>query len=197
EKDLPTDIQKRKLYETGRTLLKTSGYEDIGMDHFALPHDNLYLAQRQGRLHRNFMGYTTTNTELLIGLGASAISDAKYAYAQNLKKLEAHRQAVAEDRLPVFKGHILTEEDQEARKFILQIACQGKVTMEGLRYLDDSALKETLREMRREGILKINADGFEVTDSGRPFLRNICTAFDRRIILNDSTKDPALFSKSI
>jgi oxygen-independent coproporphyrinogen-3 oxidase len=111
EADLPSDVEKRALYETGRALLRDGGYEDIGMDHFALPHDALYIAQAHGRLHRNFMGYTTTGTDLLIGLGASAISDAKYAYAQNLRKVEDYTEAVREGKLAVFKGHLQTPED--------------------------------------------------------------------------------------
>ncbi len=88
EYDLPGGSLKRHLYEIGRHLMKKQDYADIGMDHFALRHDALFRAHVQGNLHRNFMGYTTTNTELLIGLGASAISDAKYAYGQNIKKTE-------------------------------------------------------------------------------------------------------------
>ncbi|NBP71011.1 MAG: oxygen-independent coproporphyrinogen III oxidase, partial [Cytophagia bacterium] len=90
--DLPSDLRKRTLYETGRSRLIMAGYVEIGMDHFALLHDSLYKAQRAGRLHRNFMGYTTTNTDILIGLGASAISETTYGYAQNRKEVEAYQQ---------------------------------------------------------------------------------------------------------
>jgi oxygen-independent coproporphyrinogen-3 oxidase len=86
--DLPTDTRKRALYEAGRDLLVNVKYKEIGMDHFALPHDSLAEAQRTGKLHRNFMGYTTTNTEMLIGLGASSISETRFGYMQNSKALE-------------------------------------------------------------------------------------------------------------
>ncbi len=197
DNDLPSDVEKRQLYETGRKLLKESGYEDIGMDHFALPHDALYIAQAERKLHRNFMGYTTTHTDLLIGLGTSAISDAKYAYAQNLKKVEDYSQAIDSNRLAVFKGHIQTEEDIQFRKYILEIACQGRIGIGNVRAINDSALTGTLREMCDEGILKIDSDAYLVTDSGRAFIRNICSAFDRNLRLKDLQGSQNLFSKSI
>src|SRR6187455_1202650 len=97
------------------------------MDHFALPFDDLWRASVGGRLHRNFMGYTTTQTDLLIGLGASAISDARYAYAQNLKKLEDYLNRVKTGGLPIFKGHVCSKEDMLMRQCILSIACQGEL----------------------------------------------------------------------
>lgn len=196
--DLPSDIQKRALYETGRALLKENGYEDIGMDHFALPHDALYLAQEQGRLHRNFMGYATTNTELLVGLGASAISDAKYAYAQNLKKVEDYSLAVAEDKPASFKGHIQTEEDLAIKKIILETACHGRIHSASIDTMaDPAATLKTLRGMQAEGILKPTSFGFQVTDAGRAFIRNICSVFDQKITSDYSAKHQQIFSKSI
>lgn len=197
EADLPSDIEKRSLYETGRQLLKENGYEDIGMDHFALPFDALYLAQKEGRLHRNFMGYTTTNTELLVGLGASAISDAKYAYAQNLKKVEDYSQAIYEGKPAIFKGHLQTEDDLNVKKNILEIACHGKIKTENIESMGDQTILETLKGMQAEGILKMTADGFEVTDSGRAFIRNTCGVFDQKMKVNNSSSDNAVFSKSI
>lgn len=197
EADLPSDIQKRLLYETGRQLLKENGYEDIGMDHFALPHDALYLAQEEGRLHRNFMGYTTTNTELLIGLGASAISDGKYAYAQNLKRVEDYSQGIYEDKLAIFKGHLQTAEDLQVKKGILDITCHRRITKESIEPMRDASVPETLREMVQEGILKVSSEGFQVTESGRAFIRNICSVFDQKIKLSHTGSSTNIFSKSI
>lgn len=194
--DLPSDIQKRRLYETGRALLKSNGYEDIGMDHFSLPHDALYVARETGTLHRNFMGYTTTNTRLLIGLGASAISDACYAYAQNLKKVEDYSGMIGTGTLAAIKGHMQTDEDQRIRECILDIACRGSVSMERVIALGDHALFDTLREMCMEGILEQQMNRLIVTDAGRPFIRNICAAFDTRLRSHDNTNQK-LFSKSI
>ena len=92
-------------------MLKSEGYEDIGMDHFALANDSMFQARANGMLHRNFMGYTTKPTDLLVGLGCSAISDAKYAYTQNIKKVEDYTNAVINETLPILKGHIQTSED--------------------------------------------------------------------------------------
>ncbi|MBA4053337.1 MAG: oxygen-independent coproporphyrinogen III oxidase, partial [Marivirga sp.] len=122
--DLPSHSLKRHLYEIVRHKLKQAEYSDIGMDHFALRHDSLFKAHISGRLHRNFMGYTTTNTDLLIGLGASAISDAKYAYAQNEKKVENYADGLRNSG-SIIKGHILSDEDLLVRECILQISCKG------------------------------------------------------------------------
>lgn len=195
EADLPSDIQKRALYETGRALLKQKDYEDIGMDHFALPHDSLYKAHLGHRLHRNFMGYTTTNTELLIGLGASAISDAKYAYAQNLKKVEEYADALVDGRLPLLKGHLQTEDDLRTKRLILETACNGRIARSDI--YSQTPVLETLRGMVGEGILKEDSRGFLVTDSGRPFIRNICSVFDPKVRDKTPHAQTRLFSKSI
>lgn len=195
--DLPSDVVKRQLYETGRALLKAEGYEDVGMDHFALTHDSLFHAQFNGKLHRNFMGYTTNETDLLIGLGTSAISDAKYAYAQNLKKVEEYAMVIADDKLAVFKGHIQTDEDLHLKKCILEIACEGKIRRENILNLGDGSMLDSLYTFRDEGILKGNKDGFQVTEKGRTFIRNICSVFDLRLKQSDIQKNKTIFSKAI
>jgi oxygen-independent coproporphyrinogen-3 oxidase len=195
--DLPSDIVKRELYETGRTLLRDEGYEDIGMDHFALRHDGLYKAQYDGRLHRNFMGYTTNETDLLIGLGTSAISDAKYAYAQNLKKVEDYTESITNDKLAVFKGHIQTDQDLRSKRCILELACNAKLHQTDILSFDAESILPQLTEMSEEGILSHNLDGFQVTDSGRAFIRNICAVFDFRMRNSKQQTDVRLFSKSI
>lgn len=196
ETDLPSDIQKRELYERGRTLLRENGYMDIGMDHFSLTNDSLYHARQNRTLHRNFMGYTTTETDLLIGLGASAISDAKYAYAQNLKKVETYSQTISEARLAVFKGHIMSEEDLQIKENILNVTCHGEIRMDAYEALDPEARK-TLRTMCREGILTQHRDRFSVTELGHAFVRNICAVFDKKLRLRTPSVDNLMFSKSI
>ena len=197
EADLPTEVQKRELYETGRQLLRDSGYEDIGMDHFALPHDTLFRAQSKGRLRRNFMGYTQTETDLLIGLGASAISDAKYAYAQNLKKAEDYSAKVTSGHLPVFKGHLMDDDDLHAKEVILEIACRGTISPSALARFGDAGTMHTLNTMTREGILAHHGGGFQVSQRGRAFIRNICSVFDQRLKSSGSRCNTTLFSKSI
>lgn len=195
--DLPTDITKRQLYEIGRSLLKSEGYYDVGMDHFALQHDSLFQAQTNGRLHRNFMGYTTNETDLLVGLGTSAISDAKYAYAQNLKKVESYAEAIGNNEFAIFKGHAQTEDDLKLKQCILEVACQGKITQQSILSIDSSTVMALLDEMSQEGILSLNMDGFQVTELGRPFIRNICSVFDERMKSSAIENESKLFSKSI
>jgi oxygen-independent coproporphyrinogen-3 oxidase len=197
EADLPTDVQKRNLYELGRHLFRSHGYEDVGMDHFALSHDALFRSQAHGTLHRNFMGYTTNTTDLLVGLGASAISDAKYAYAQNVKKVEDYGEAIREGKLAVFKGHILSDEDMQAREIILEIACQGKIADAAVvRFENDDTLHH-LREMVREGILRRMYGGYQITESGRPFIRNVCSLFDQKLRSAATENHDSRFSKAI
>lgn len=191
--DLPSGSLKRHLYEIGRYKLKKAEYEDIGMDHFALRTDSLFKAHIAGKLHRNFMGYTTSNTDLLIGLGASAISDAKYAYAQNEKKVEDYINAIIQTGSAVAKGHILSDEDLLIRQCILEISCKGELNAELLLKTADRTILDTLVEMEKEGILYLIDGGFKVTSAGEPFIRNICRVFDKRM----RPDEKALFSKAI
>lgn len=198
ESDLPSPNEKRNLYETGRELLQLEGYQEIGMDHFALPHDTLYKAQQSGQLHRNFMGYTHTQTDLLIGLGASAISDAKYAYVQNLKKVESYNEALSNGQMAFSKGHIMSEEDIQSRDAILQVACQGQIRRETLAIFSEKEFLEKLKQFKREGILREDEHGFSVTKKGRAFIRNICATFDRTLLSESKLQTATpLFSRSI
>jgi oxygen-independent coproporphyrinogen III oxidase len=195
--DLPSDIVKRQLYEMGRALLKLEGYQDVGMDHFALPHDSLFNAQQNGSLHRNFMGYTTNETDLLIGLGTSAISDAKYAYAQNLKKVEDYAATIATDSLATFKGHVQTNQDLQLKKCILEIACQGIIRQKNLANLETENILQLLTQLNEEGIISNNLDGFQITEFGRAFIRNVCSVFDLRMRDSQHLKHSNIFSKAI
>ncbi|HOX84188.1 MAG TPA: oxygen-independent coproporphyrinogen III oxidase [Chryseolinea sp.] len=195
DSDLPSNGLKRHLYEIGRHTLKKNEYADIGMDHFALRHDTLFKAHVSGKLHRNFMGYTTSNTDLLIGLGASAISDAKYAYAQNVKNVEEYMLAIKEEGTAIAKGHLLTREDLLLKQCILEISCHGKLHQELLMEVIDSEILETLRVMEKEGILYLNEAGLHVTILGEPFIRNICAVFDMR--MNKEKNQDQVFSNAI
>jgi len=197
EKDLPDSFRKRALYELGLEKLSALGYADVGMDHFALPHDPLFLAQQNGTLHRNFMGYTTSQTELLIGLGTSSISDAKYAYLQNLKKVEDYKASIAQGELAILKGHFLTSEDLVIKEAILSIACRNKLTWtkEVTALLDNEAMLQ-LEQMAKENLLVLTKCGLQVTDLGKAFIRNICMVFDRKVKQATSPEKPS-FSKAI
>lgn len=194
--DLPSDVVKRSLYEAGRQLFLEAGYIDIGMDHFALLHDELAIAQKEGRLHRNFMGYTTTQTDLLIGLGTSAISDAHYAYAQNLKKVEDYEKQIATGELAIFKGHIQTTEDLSIRECILQLACHGFLSNTQLAFVNSGFIQEQLVQFQNEGLVCFTSEGLEITPIGRIFIRNICSAFDAHL-LSKENETSLIFSKAI
>jgi len=194
DSDLPSDVVKRSLYETGRKLFLDEGYVDIGMDHFALPHDALAVAQQAGTLHRNFMGYTTTSTNLLIGLGVSSISDSHYGYAQNLKKVEEYEEKIFKGEWAVFKGHHQSEEDLFIKRCILEIACKGELQTALLHGIMNETLFEELSVMQEEGIITLTDQGLKVTELGRAFIRNVCSLFDKRMKCLPEKK---LFSKSI
>jgi oxygen-independent coproporphyrinogen-3 oxidase len=183
ELDLPDPEAKAKLYETGRALLKNYSYLEIGMDHFALPEDKLFQAERAGKLHRNFMGYTNQRTELLIGLGVSAISDSGNAFAQNVKVVEDYLCLLEDDTFPVIKGHILTADDRVIREYILDIMCKGQTSWNFCAAYSPvlAAGLKRLQPLADDGLIKLSSDGLKVTLSGLRFLRNICMALDHRL----------------
>ncbi|MGB1211471.1 MAG: oxygen-independent coproporphyrinogen III oxidase [Lacinutrix venerupis] len=186
EKDLPTATQKRLQYEKGKQMLLEAGYFEIGMDHFSLSKDSLYQAHKSKKLHRNFMGYTVTNTKVMIGLGASAISDSWYGFAQNEKGVESYKSLVNEGVIPVFRGHILNEEDLIIRKHILNLMCKFETSWNDaslcFNELPDVLIK--LKELEKDGLIKIEAKSICVTEKGKPFVRNVCLPFDRRLQRN-------------
>ena len=197
EKDLPADVEKRALYEKGLELFKQNGYIDIGMDHFALESDTLYQAYQNKTLHRNFMGYTHNYTELMISLGASSISDSWNGFAQNIKTVEGYQEAVNKGVFPIFKGHVLTNEDLIIRKHILNIMCQGETTWSN-KALQCDALQdglERLKELEKDGLVKVTSETLVVTKEGRAFLRNICLCFDARYWAK--TPEAAIFSSAV
>lgn len=182
EKDLPLDVEKRKLYEAGREKFLANGYEEIGMDHFALPSDSLAQALHKGSLHRNFMGYTHNFTRLLIGLGASSISDSWFAFGQNLKKVEDYIDIVNKGILPVYRGHELNAEDLVVRKHILNLMCRYETNWEKEcdQFLELGDTLDKLKEMEKDGLVLLHPFKVTVTEAGKQFLRNVCLCFDRR-----------------
>ena len=181
--DLPTGEEKRKLYEEGKQRLLSAGYIEIGMDHFALLTDSMYTAFKNHRLHRNFMGYTASKTKVMIGLGMSSISDSWYAFAQNEKELEAYYARLEKDELPICKGHILTEEDLIIRRHILNLMCQFATSWQdpAMAFAEIPQVLDSLKEMEADQLLHIGDQQLIVPDAGKPFIRNICMAFDLRL----------------
>ncbi len=197
DEDLPTAKEKRKQYEKGKELLTKVGYEEIGMDHFAMKSDSLHESMISGKLHRNFMGYTASKTQLMVGLGVSSISDSWYSFAQNVKSIEEYKHLVDNKIIPIYRGHILTEEDQKIRKHILNLMCRFKTSWKNEEdfFPELPIVKGKLQEMEQDGIVEIGKDDLKVTEKGRPFIRNICMAFD--VLLHRKEPETRLFSMTI
>lgn len=183
EADLPKDEEKRALYDLGKTMFEENSYTEIGMDHFALKEDPLYDAFINGTLHRNFMGYTDHHTSLMIGLGASSIGDSWYAYAQNEKKIAGWQQLVNNGQFPVVRGHILSPEDLLLRRHIHALMCSFETTWNKADTQCDAIMEglQRLQEPEKDGLVIIHPKKVAVTLKGRPFIRNICMAFDARL----------------
>ncbi|WP_158844354.1 oxygen-independent coproporphyrinogen III oxidase [Algibacter sp. L1A34] len=197
DQDLPAPELKRKQYELGKQLLAEVGYNEIGMDHFALKTDSLFKSMENGNLHRNFMGYTASKTQAMIGLGVSSISDSWYGFSQNVKGLESYYNLLEDNIIPVYRGHILNEEDLVIRQHILNLMCRFKTSWmnEELRFPELPDVLVRLKEMEQDGLLTIDKNSIEVTEKGQPFVRNICMAFD--LLLQRKQPDTQLFSMTV
>ena len=197
DEDLPKDDEKRQLYEEGKKRLAQNGYLEIGMDHFALENDSMFESFKEGNLHRNFMGYTASKTKLMIGLGVSSISDSWYSFAQNEKTIEDYYARLEANELPIFKGHLLNSEDLVIRKHILNLMCQFTTSWkdEAMQFTELNEIHDSLKEMEVDGLLYFIDNGITVTEKGKPFVRNICMAFDLRLIRK--APETKLFSMTI
>ena len=184
--DLPDAETKLSLLQLAIDKLTHAGYVYIGMDHFALPDDDLAQAQARGGLHRNFMGYTTHADSDLIGLGVSAISHIGDSYSQNPRDLPSWQMAIDEGHLPVFRGMQLSEDDQLRADLIQQLMCQGEIPIDALerRYAInfDQYFAQSLERMQPlvdDGLVRREPHRIVVTRQGRLLLRNIAMCFDR------------------
>jgi oxygen-independent coproporphyrinogen III oxidase len=182
---LPTASDKTLMLELALKMFGEAGYVYVGMDHFALPTDALAIAKRQGRLNRNFQGYSTHPDSDLIGLGVSAIGKIGASYSQNAKTLQEYYDLLNQDRLPVIRGIMLGRDDVLRRAVIMSIMCQGTVHFESLEqahlidFLDYfKAEMQALQSMAKDGLVQLNADGIEVTEAGWYVVRAIAMVFD-------------------
>lgn len=181
--DVPKDEIKRQCYEEGKKKLLAHGYHEIGMDHFALEKDSMYQSFQSGTLHRNFMGYTASKTQVMIGLGISSISDSWYSFAQNVKTIEEYYELLERNQIPVVKGHILTQEDLIIRKHILNLMCSFTTSWESgdIQFAEIDEVLKQLEEMQQDQLIKIEDSSVTILEKGKPFVRNICMAFDLRL----------------
>ena len=199
--DLPNAAGKISMLSDSLDAFIAAGYVYIGMDHFALPTDALAVAKRQGRLHRNFQGYSTQSDCDLIGLGVSAIGKVGATYSQNAKTLEEYCDHLDQGRLPVVRGLALSRDDVIRRAVIMALMCQGEVLFESmeLAHLIDfrsyfAAEMETLETLQGEGLVRISATGITVTERGWFFVRAVAMVFDRYL---QADRNRARFSKII
>ena len=197
ESDLPDGDAKRALYELGRAMLEEAGYREIGMDHFALPSDSLWQAVEKRTLHRNFMGYMPKDVHPMISLGCSAIGDAWTMFAQNLKEVEAYEESVAAGTLPIFKGHVLSPEDLILRRHTLNLMTRFETGWHAAEHYTDylEEIPARLAEAVADGLVILTSHSATITPEGRPFLRNICMAFDAR--LSRKSPNTRIFSKTM
>jgi oxygen-independent coproporphyrinogen-3 oxidase len=201
--DLPAVEDKRRLFEAAMERCLAAGYRQIGMDHFAVPEDELARAAATGTLNRNFMGYTTQPAPDMVGAGVSAIGDVAGAFAQNTKKLSTYYAMLDAGRFPIERGFVLDEDDLIRRHVITQIMCNyrvGAATVQrrfGIAFDDYFAREraELAAGPGRDGLVAVCGGGLEVTPLGRPFVRNICMTFDRYRRLKQPSR-PA-FSRTI
>lgn len=178
DEDIPKAGEKRALYEMARERLQAAGYLEIGMDHFALPHDGMARAQRKGTLHRNFQGYTETRTSVLLGLGVSAISEAPTCFHQNERAFPVYERRVRQGEIPTFRGHLLSEEDRQLREQVLKFMTRFEVELRDGQ-LNDA--KQFLSSLIQDGLVEVHDNRLALTERGRPFLRNACMFFDYRL----------------
>jgi oxygen-independent coproporphyrinogen-3 oxidase len=178
-------------------MLEEVGFREVGMDHFALETDSLWKASQNSELHRNFMGYTSRQVAPLIGLGVSAIGDSWRAFAQNEKLLEAYTARVEKGEIPIHRGHMLSVEDLVIRRHILDLMTRLKTDWSKKELFIEflNTVPGRLTELAQDKLIELKETECTVTEAGRAYLRNICMAFDARLVRRAPTTQ--LFSKTI
>lgn len=200
---LPHPTDKQQMYDNAAHALHTAGYASVGMDHFVLPTDELYLALQNGQLHRNFQGYCTRRTTgQVYAFGVTAISQLDGAYCQNTKSIEQYIDTIGNGQLPSAKGYTLTTQQRIVRRVIEQLMCNYQLCWDKLSdelKLSKNQIQDTLhfnpeqlQSMQDDGILTFSADAIEITPIGHPYVRNVAAALDP--LMQNTTKQ---FSKPI
>ena len=199
--ELPGGGAKIAMLSQALAAFLSAGYVYIGMDHFALPGDSLAVAKRQGRLHRNFQGYSTQADCDLIGLGVSAIGKVGATYSQNAKTMEEYCDDLDQGRLPVNRGLALSRDDLARRAVIMALMCQGQVVFESieLAWLLDfrsyfAAEMEQMKELQEQGLVVVDDTGIQVTAQGWFFVRGVAMQFDKYL---QADRNRARFSRII
>ena len=202
ETALPRGKAKMDLYLSALQSFRDHSYEPIGMDHFALPNDELAVAARAGTLHRNFMGYTTHPAEDMVAFGMSAISEVAGVFAHNHKDIRSWQAEIEQGRLPTDRGLARSEEDERRRRLILDMICRFRVDFadhdggEEFRRRYQPEL-ERLQPMVDDGLARITDEAILVTDTGRLFVRNLCMVFDAYLNAPETTDKGPRFSRTV
>jgi oxygen-independent coproporphyrinogen-3 oxidase len=199
EYELPAAADKISMLGSALKAFIDAGYVYVGMDHFALPDDDLAIAKRQGRLHRNFQGYSTQPDCDLISLGVSAIGRVGGTYSQNAKTIEEYYDHLNHGRFPVVRGLALSRDDIVRRAVIMAIMCQGALQYESIelaymldfkKYFADEMA--ALKALEKTDMLVLEDDGLQVTDTGWFFVRAVAMVFDKHL---QTDRNRARFSK--
>jgi oxygen-independent coproporphyrinogen-3 oxidase len=201
EAELPAPAQRIAMLGDAIAGFLSRGYTYIGMDHFALPEDSLAVAQREGRLHRNFQGYSTQPDCDLVALGVSAIGRIGPAYYQNAKTLPEYYESIAQRRLPVVRGYALDREDTLRRDVIMALMCQGRLDFEPVERTHGIRVKSyferelaVLQGMATSGLVDVEERAVQVTTAGWFLVRAIAMVFDRHL---QSAKERQRFSRIV
>jgi len=203
---LPAPAVKLALLAGAIDAFTRCGYRTIGMDHFALPGDDLARALDDGSLNRNFMGYTVQSASDLVALGISGIGDVRGAFAQNTKKLPEYAAALADKRFPIARGYALDGDDVLRRHVITRLMCDARLDLRDVERRFGISFTETfaaeLEELssqgpwRTDGLLALTPDAIELTALGRMFVRNVCMVFDRHLRRKAASERP-VFSRTV
>jgi len=186
EADLPSAAEKLIIMHKTGEKLQAAGYVYIGMDHFALPDDELALAQKEGQLHRNFQGYTTHAHCDLLAFGVSSIGNVGNTFSQNVKILDEYYAAIEKNGLPIERGLVLNRDDLIRQDVITRLICQFALNfnemdqtwnIQSTDYFTSELI--TLEQMQKDGLLELSESGLQVTQPGRLLIRNICMVFDK------------------
>jgi oxygen-independent coproporphyrinogen-3 oxidase len=198
--DMPSAEVKLDILQMVGQKLTAAGYVYIGMDHFAKPDDELAIAQREGKLYRNFQGYSTHSDCDLIGFGITSIGRVGDAYSQNVKELDEYDQLISQNILPVFKGFELNDDDKLRGAVITQLICHFDLTFAtieqkfSINFAEYFAKElQALMPMQTDGLLTVSTAGIHVLPAGRLLIRNICMVFDKYL----AQKQQQQFSKVI
>ena len=191
---LPGTTERLEQAQASAETLIGLGYQAVGLDHFALPDDELCLAARERRLHRNFQGYTTDDADALIGLGASAIGKLPQGFVQNAPDLGGYTRSVAAGRLPIVKGLTLTDDDRMRAEIIERLMCDLEVDLSAIaggaaRFAPEI---EALKPLADEGLLQIDGSRIAVTERGRPYVRIAAAAFDAYLPVSEKRHSVAV-----